>query len=163
MTFLELGLLFAISYFQNQLTFYHMKIRLIFIILCFYAKSPGNVFMEAWLFNFFPVSLLFLKFSNITCKKTVWGRFSSHWISIERSTIIWYQVRTWIGVFPIKSFVPNAPFLCFLKTSENLTVFCFQGAKKGCIGNRWVKHILIADTRLESWLLLTRYTTKLPL
>ena len=30
-------------------------------------------------------------------------------------------------------FVPNAPFLYPLKTSENLTV------EKGCIGNKWVK------------------------
>ena len=37
-------------------------------------------------------------------------------------------------------FVPNALFLFPLKTSENLTVFwCFQGAKKGCIGIERVK------------------------
>ena len=36
-----------------------------------------------------------------------------------------------------KPFVPNAPFLYPLKTSENLTVF--QGLEKGCIGNEWVK------------------------
>ena len=37
-------------------------------------------------------------------------------------------------------FVPNAPFLYLLKTSEKLTVFwCFQGVEKGCIGNEWVK------------------------
>ena len=40
-------------------------------------------------------------------------------------------------------FVPNAPFLYPLKTSENLTVFwCFQGVEKGCIGNEWVKQIV---------------------
>ena len=34
----------------------------------------------------------------------------------------------------INPFVPNAPFLYFLKTLENLTVFCcFQG-----IWNKWV-------------------------
>ena len=38
-------------------------------------------------------------------------------------------------------FVPNAPFLYLTKTSENLTVFwCFQGAEKWCIGNKWVKN-----------------------
>ena len=37
-------------------------------------------------------------------------------------------------------FVPNGPFLYPLKTSENLAVFwCFQGVKKGCIGNEWFK------------------------
>ena len=36
-------------------------------------------------------------------------------------------------------FVPSAPFLYPLKTSENLKVFlCFQGAEKWCIGNEWV-------------------------
>ena len=36
-------------------------------------------------------------------------------------------------------FVPNAPFLYPLKTSEKFTVFwCFQGVEKGCIGNDWV-------------------------
>ena len=30
----------------------------------------------------------------------------------------------------INPFVPNAPFLYSLKTSENLTVFCFQGVEK---------------------------------
>ena len=42
--------------------------------------------------------------------------------------------------FIINPFVPNAPFLYPLKTSENLTVFwCFQEVEKGCIGNEWVK------------------------
>ena len=36
-------------------------------------------------------------------------------------------------------FVPSAPFLYPLKTSENLKVFlCSQGAEKWCIGNEWV-------------------------
>ena len=39
----------------------------------------------------------------------------------------------------INIFVPNAPFLYPLKTSENRKVFwCFQGLEKGCIGNKWV-------------------------
>ena len=39
-------------------------------------------------------------------------------------------------------FVPNAPFLYPLKTSENLTAFgCFQGVKKGCIENECVKAV----------------------
>ena len=37
-------------------------------------------------------------------------------------------------------FVPNAPFPYPLKTSENTKVFwCFQGVRKGCIGNKCVK------------------------
>ena len=34
----------------------------------------------------------------------------------------------------INRFVPNAPFLYPLKTSENL----FSGVQKGCIGYKWV-------------------------
>ena len=37
----------------------------------------------------------------------------------------------------INPFVPNAPFLYPLKTSENPKVSGFQGAEKGRIGNKW--------------------------
>ena len=41
-----------------------------------------------------------------------------------------------------KPFVPNAPFLYPLKTSENFKIFwCFQGVEKGFIGSRWVTSI----------------------
>ena len=43
----------------------------------------------------------------------------------------------------INPFVPNATFLYHLKISENLTVFCFQGVQKGCIGSKWVKPVEI--------------------
>ena len=40
----------------------------------------------------------------------------------------------------VNPFVPNAPFLYLLRTSENVTVFwCFQGVEKGCIGIEWIK------------------------
>ena len=40
----------------------------------------------------------------------------------------------------INSFVPNAPFLYSLKTSENRKAFWrFQGVEKGCIGSKWVR------------------------
>ena len=38
----------------------------------------------------------------------------------------------------INPFVPNAPFLYSLKTSENL-FWCFEEVEKECIGNEWVK------------------------
>ena len=48
-------------------------------------------------------------------------------------------------------FVPNAPFLYPLKTSENLAVFwCFQGVEKGCIGNEWVKRKLMYKSKQVS-------------
>ena len=41
----------------------------------------------------------------------------------------------------INPFVPNAPFLYLLKTSEKCKVFwCFQGLEKGCIGDEWVNN-----------------------
>ena len=44
----------------------------------------------------------------------------------------------------VNPFVPNAPFLCLLKTSEKLTVLrCFQGKEKGCIGNEWVNKVFV--------------------
>ena len=44
-----------------------------------------------------------------------------------------------IGMKWVNLFVPNAPFLYPLKTSENCKVFwCFQGVEKRCIGNEWV-------------------------
>ena len=40
----------------------------------------------------------------------------------------------------INPFVPSAPSLHPLKTSENRKVFwCFQGVEEGCIENEWVK------------------------
>ena len=48
-------------------------------------------------------------------------------------------------------FVPNAPFLYPLKTSENLAVFwCFQGVEKGCIVNEWVKRKLMYKSKQVS-------------
>ena len=43
-------------------------------------------------------------------------------------------VHFWVKAIPLfNPFVPNAPFLYPLKTSENL---CFQGVEKGCVGNK---------------------------
>ena len=49
----------------------------------------------------------------------------------------------------INPFVPNAPFLYLLKTSENLSVFWyFQGVEKGCIGNEWVNSVLLTFSEI---------------
>ena len=52
------------------------------------------------------------------------------------------------GIFPyflwllINPFVPNAPFVYPLKTSENFTVFsCFHGVEKEYIGSKWVDQL----------------------
>ena len=53
-----------------------------------------------------------------------------------------YQTFPHLGL--INPFVPNAPFLYPLKTSEKFTVFlCFQWVEKGCIRNGWVIFVLL--------------------
>ena len=50
----------------------------------------------------------------------------------------------------LNRFVPNAPFLYPLKTSDNLTVsLCFQEVEKGSIGNKWVKGYKTAKNKDE--------------
>ena len=44
----------------------------------------------------------------------------------------------------INPFVPNALFPYPLKTTENLTVFCFQGYRKGALGKNGLKIKLCA-------------------
>ena len=52
--------------------------------------------------------------------------------------VIFYQ-----SVFLSNSFVPNAPFLYPLDTSENIMFFwCFQGVEKWCIGNKSIKCLI---------------------
>ena len=65
-----------------------------------------------------------------------------------------YRIRLWIRLKPgliqsrmfkirrlnINPFVPNAPFLYPLKTSENLKIFwCFKEVEKGYTGYEWVR------------------------
>ena len=55
-----------------------------------------------------------------------------------------------INLVEINPFVPNAPFLYPLKTSENRKVFwCFQRVEKGCIGNEWVKFKNLINLKLN--------------
>ena len=53
----------------------------------------------------------------------------------------WDKINQYVRK-PINPFVPNAPFLYILKTSENRFFWCFQGVEKGCIGNEWVKLVI---------------------
>ena len=59
------------------------------------------------------------------------------------------------NVASLNTFVPNAPFLYPLKTTESLMVFwCFQGMAKGCIGNELVKLICPwRDEFITLWIL----------
>ena len=53
-------------------------------------------------------------------------------------------MRSKISSKPLKALAPYAPILYLLKTSENRKVFLFfQRVRKECIGNKWVKVILL--------------------
>ena len=78
----------------------------------------------------------FLRKSNLEFLKKFLKRVSKRFQ--QKDFRIYRNIQ---GIFlnAINPFVPNAPFLYPLKTSENHKVFwCFQGVKKGCIGNEWV-------------------------
>ena len=78
-------------------------------------------------------------------KKTPTQLFSCKYFEILRATIFIEHFR-WLILLLINPFVSNALFLYLLKTSENRKVFwCFQGAEKGCIGNKWVNLFHVTD------------------
>ena len=59
--------------------------------------------------------------------------------SSQYSNTIKFRYPTYFLRCFINSFLPNAPFLYPLKTSENFRVFWyFQGIEKVCIGNKWI-------------------------
>ena len=64
-------------------------------------------------------------------------------VQIRKSWFGYGLVRTYNGctkysIF-FNQFVPNAPILYPLKTTESFMVFCFfQVAEKGYIGNKWI-------------------------
>ena len=49
------------------------------------------------------------------------------------------KICNWHSEVPFNLFVPNALFICSLKTLENRKV------EKGCIGNKWIKRPLLLD------------------
>ena len=65
----------------------------------------------------------------------VWGWRSSDFQTWNYIHANYITTNKW----SLNPFVPNAPFLYPLKTSENLMVFlCFHGVENRCIGNVWV-------------------------
>ena len=60
--------------------------------------------------------------------------------SLLKLSLTWRKISLLIFLSQINPFSPNAPFLYPQKASENGKVFwCFQGIKKGCTENKWVK------------------------
>ena len=86
----------------------------------------------AWILVLALISLFSFQrpWGSVAFKKLMWK-----WSTFVSTTLL---MKTKIK--KINPFVPNAPFLYPLKTSENLTVFwCFQGVGKRCIGSKWIK------------------------
>ena len=66
-----------------------------------------------------------------------WNSSGRNFRQLCRLLVLVVNFTTYVCINP---FVPNAPFLYTLKTSENLMVFWyFQGVEKGCMENKWVK------------------------
>ena len=60
----------------------------------------------------------------------LWEKFLSNDSFIK---LISCQGKHYSKFICLNQFIPNAPFLYPLKTSENLTVFCFTGQRKGAL------------------------------
>ena len=94
---------------------------------------------RSWLFQLFSVSRTI--FSPLF--RTQMDHINKQPVSLfmNKATVfspISAPVPIWLYSF--NPFIPKAPFLYLLKTSENLTVFWWlQGVEKRCIGNKWVK------------------------
>ena len=90
---------------------------------------------------------------EIHSKLTIKTPERCHWRCSDVFIVIFEQISQITLVCPLLTFflgvsiftffnlfVPDAPFLYSLKTSENRKGFwCFQRVGKGCIGNEWVK------------------------
>ena len=96
---------------------------------------------------------------NVLCKflhLVINPPFNSKWVTLDKVIIPFFKttllfhltiyfngknLNPWILAYLsllIDPFVPYAPFLYLMKTSENLAVFCFRGVEKGWIANEWV-------------------------
>ena len=67
--------------------------------------------------------------------------------TIDFEQVLFHRRRDRLQIYfqifrEFNSFLPNTPFLCPLKTSENLQVFCFQGLEKGCIGTNGLNGVI---------------------
>ena len=94
------------------------------------------------------ICLIFANFSMALLRKVAYKKdvhlffCFRKWLERNKGLKINLTDGNLIRVF--NPFVPNAPFLYPLKTSENRDVFwCFQGVEKVCTGNEWAKEYLI--------------------
>ena len=70
--------------------------------------------------------------------KIFMGNAVQEFVKIESGRLL-IDVFDMFTRIKFNNFVPDAPFLYPMKTSENLAVFlCFQGVKKGGIDSKWI-------------------------
>ena len=125
--------------FFTCLHFFYM----LYVAWFFYVHSILNcltclLFLRACvLFMYMPRKLTRINELTYDCSTSlllnsvIYQRLYSTWF---------FPFLKWKMLITFNPFVSNAPFLYPLKTSENRKVlWCFQGVKKGCIGNKWVK------------------------
>ena len=81
-------------------------------------------------------------YRNSSCSIVFW-LFFPYFCEVSQNISVFLYISSWAKIVlecNFNPFVPNAPFLYPLKTSENL-----QGFEKGCIGNEWVKIVFNVD------------------
>ena len=75
------------------------------------------------------------------------GGINKHYFDVKQ-----HNIKVFLSQVILTHLLPMQPFLYPSKTSENLTVFCFQGVEEECIGNEWVKCSFTPP--VFSWILL---------
>ena len=103
-----------------------------------FKKRNEGVYIPLLRASKWPLELL-AKASSFKICESCWASYFSNPIFGKKKPMVW-KVYEYPTVKIINPFVPNAPFLYPLKTSEKFRVFlCFQEVENGCIGNKRVK------------------------
>ena len=136
---LSLTNFFDFSNFKRYIFFFLSNSLILFQILKDYTAQKMK----------FSIQNIFSKCDQIRKKLRIWSHlrkkslienlvFCAVLFFIFRISFVLYSDLHFFNLF-----VPNAPFLYHLKTSENRKVFwCFQGVPTGGIGNEWVNTLV---------------------
>ena len=101
------------------------------VFWCFQAVEKGCIRKE-WVKQFFTVFEDYFYFILLGWKLIFFR--DSYLVFVESSCLEF-----------LNPFIPKAPFLYLLNTSENLSIFwCFQREEKRSIGNEWVNNLLVS-------------------
>ena len=120
-------------------------------VLRHHSKKPSSQHQQWKILNF----MFSFRVPHLTCQTSIHHNcpLPAHNLIIDEK---WKQYQKWknlqwkLGYF--NQFVPSAPFLYPLKTSENFTVFwCFQGVeRKGALGTNGLKNVLIKSVKAQN-------------